>query len=304
MRRPVLIPALIALSLCAPPLGAQVRRSPTFESRPLRAPLVLPMQILNGRPVIMLAIGAHAPVPFIVDTGALGNVVSASLAAGLDLPSIGDAMVGDPAGDPQPAEIFLASSLRLGDLTLPDIPLIALGNESLFESIGAPGVLSTTVFMGNVVTFDFAASEIRVTPGSLPDSDGVIPFATDQVVPNGTLRVGDVTVAADIDTGNGRPTFLPRALMEQLTLSAPPVPDTVRMVTGAYEVLRSEAAVPVKLEDVLLSSHEVLFQSRFDRANVGTPALLGLTLSVDQANRRYWLGRGQEPGSIRGAGSG
>lgn len=298
MKRIALIAALVTLlpqvSLDA---QAQVRRGMSAEPRPFAEPLVAPMQIVEGRPVVDVYVDGAGPFLFVVDTGASGTLVSTSVTSELGLTPVGRAMVGDPAGgEMRTVEVFSAGATEIGGVEIGGIRLVALEDVEFFEEIGVHGVLSPSVFAGNVMVFDFPEGELRVVPGELPDGDGVIPYATDMPFPNAELTIGSTTIMANIDTGNGRGAIgLPDAIEDQVPVSGSLTTGTARTVGGEFEIRRGELDGVARLGDVEFVRPSVFFQDRFDQANIGTAGLLEMTLMVDVSNRRFWLGRGTGP---------
>src|SRR4029077_18742566 len=82
--------------------------------------VTVPMQDMEGRPVVELKINGKGPYRFILDTGAVTTVVSDELSRQLSLTSPAGVQVASAGGGPAPA-IVLIRDVRIGDAVLEDM---------------------------------------------------------------------------------------------------------------------------------------------------------------------------------------
>ena len=293
MRRIIMASATIAVLASTSLAGAQQRMRPP-ASQPLAESIDVPLDMEGGRPVVSLTVDGRGPYRFIIDSGAMATLVDTDLPAELGLVAVGRALAGDPSGGPaREVEIFEAPEIRLANGRFTDIRLIALDDAELWERLGdVRGVLSTGFMAGNVVTFDFAAGEMRISPGSLEDGDGSLSYADRQrPIPNLQIDVAGRTVSADIDTGNGRGLSLPVALQDSLSFAGELQADSARLLTSSMQMRRGQLEGTVRVAGVAFENPAVELQDGFPFANVGSQFLDGPVLEIDPANARLRLSR-------------
>ncbi len=298
--------AVALVVACATPgAGQQVRRAaPAMEARPLARAVVVPMSTAGGRPTIDVTIDGRGPYRFIVDIGAMGSLVDATLAAEVGLPVMGRARVGDPSGDgATEAEVVGPAAVALGGGELSGLLLISLDTPDFWAELdGARGILGAPAFAGNVMTFDFPGATFGVAPGGLTETDGSLPFLdSGDGLPRVRVEVEGRVVEADLDTGSGRGLGLPRALVDSVSLAEPLSTGTARSVASSFEVLESRLAGSVMVGGVRIESPPVHFQDRFEQGNAGAALFRDWVLVVDPLGRRYRVQPPQTSGSSGGS---
>lgn len=124
----------------------------------------LPLSFVSGIPVVMVAVGEAQAVPFIVDTGASGALITAEHArrAGVT-PVVGSELEVGAAGG-QFVQTSLANlTMRLGDVRIEGVEAVVL--DLPIEGIG--GIVSPQTTLADLrVTLDFSSFALTLEPGS------------------------------------------------------------------------------------------------------------------------------------------
>ena len=107
-------------------------------------------------------INGTGPYRFLVDTGATQTVLSNRLAKTLGLKQITSNIMHGVGGDGKlESPIYRADSLKIGDVTVRNLPLGTLGNPLLDQLMD--GIVGTTLFSDFVVTINYPQSQIELT---------------------------------------------------------------------------------------------------------------------------------------------
>jgi predicted aspartyl protease len=99
---------------------------------------------------------------FIVDTGATQTVLSEKLAGSLGLKKIGTNIMYGLGGDGKvESPIYRADSVKIGDVTVKNVPLGTLGNPLL--DLVMDGILGPTLLSDFIITIDYPGSQIELS---------------------------------------------------------------------------------------------------------------------------------------------
>jgi hypothetical protein len=252
--------------------------------------VVVPMEIVKGRPVIEVSIGGKGPFKFVLDTGASGTVLGSELVKELALPESGEVRMGDPINPHAiSAKQVKLDRLSLGGATFSGMTATSMDRMALEQHLGARGILGMPAFSDLLLTIDFARREVRIARGELPAADGKDIVAYEQA--HGALirvpiTVASIEIAADLDSGSPSGVSLPDAYMEKLPLEGKPVEvGRARTVNSEFVVRGATLKGSVRIGGHVLESPELRFNA-LPVANVGSQVLARFTITIDQKNRR------------------
>ncbi len=258
------------------------------------APVVVPIDVSSGWPVVEVELCGAGPFPMILDTGAAGVVLDAVLAGELALPVLGPARLGDPS-DPtaNEAERVALASLRLGDLLFEELEGLAWERPVGMRRQATRGVVGLPLLEQGLVTFDYRAGELRFERGALPEPDGesVLVMRRD---PFGILLVpidlAGTSLDAHLDSGNARSILLPARLQEQVKLveGSRRIGRGVR-ASGPVEFTIGQLDGDVRVGALVLARPEVRFDAALPDANLGATFFHSAALTLDLAHLRLRL---------------
>src|SRR6185295_2496999 len=244
--------------------------------------------------LVEVRIDGKGPYRFALDTGAAGGGrIGSALAKDLGLKVVGQAMAGDPSGkNVERIDIVEAGTLAVGDATfsavkLPvrDLPAAPGRTQPEFD-----GVLGIGLFRDYLLTLDYPARRVRIEKGELPPADGreVLGFEDRYGIPSIKLQVGDLEVAADVDSGNMRGELvLPASYIGKVPLEKDPVV-VGRGRTGfnEFEIKQAPLKGAVRIGSQSVERPLVDFVEVFPHANVGHAFLRRFAVTIDQKNHR------------------
>jgi hypothetical protein len=282
---------LLALACTAPLRSAQEESDSGGPRRTELAldPVVVPMEVIAGTPIVEVWFGDSGPHRMILDTGASGLVLYGDLAKELGLEVVGQTRIGDPSN---PGAILVdrvrVETLSIGDAHFEDIEAVAW--ESSLRGPGTRGIVGLPVFADCTFTLDYPASELRITLAPLPEPDGehVRALRRDAM---GLLLV-PVTVAgrehaAHIDSGNSASLVLPEGMRPHVPLVAGTEREgRGRRASGDVVFVVGTLDGDVHFGGVTFARPEIRFSPGQPVLNVGHDLLRGFALSIDQPRGR------------------
>jgi hypothetical protein len=176
------------------------------------------MEVIHGKPYVMVTVNGRGPFRFIVDTGTGGDaIITTELATQLGLPVAGEARLSDPSGmGGQTAPLRLIDTLVVAGIDFNDIKAI---EHSLPVGEGTcQGMLGFTLFRDFLLTLDYVNGRLVLAEGELqPDGDkSVLSFKMPDGVPIARLTIGSHQVDAQIDSG-GAGLSLPAVSLDALS---------------------------------------------------------------------------------------
>lgn len=182
------------------------------------------MEVVNGKPYVMVMVNGRGPFRFVVDTGTGGQaIITSELADQLQLPVVGQARLIDPTGQgEQRAQIFLIDSLKVAGITFSGVK--AVRHSLAADDDTCQGLLGFTLFRDYLLKLDYPNHQLTLSSGALqPDGDrSVLPIRMPNGVPIATLRIDGVHVDAQIDSG-GAGLSLPEHLVPLFRFASDPV---------------------------------------------------------------------------------
>jgi hypothetical protein len=275
----------------APPLTDQPRAvalPPAGTSVPLRR--------FHGKPVVDVRIDGRGPFALFLDTGGGATVLDSDFVAELGLPAIGTTKIGDPT-DPEgiAAVQHRIERLEIADARFDGFFAVAFERAGLYRTgpDGEPaprGVLGMPLFRDVLLTLDYPAGELRLSPGRLPPADGravVDAREAEAGLLGVTVKVAGQEYVMTLDSGAQGSITFPDELRTTLPLVAPAI-EIGRGRTVAGEAIVYGAALDgaFELGAIRLERPDVHFFGRLTHGNLGSGFLARYAVSIDQRSRR------------------
>jgi hypothetical protein len=254
------------------------------------------MEVVYGKPYVMVMVNGHGPYRFLVDTGTGGEaIVSVELAQELGLPTVARTLLSDPSKEGQHAtDIVMIDSLNLAGKEFTEVE--AVRHRIHGEDINCQGVLGFTMFEDYLLTLDFPDQRLTLSSGTLvPDGESsVLPFRMPDGVPIAAMRIGDLRVEAQFDSG-GTGLSLPQRLLPQLQLlSAPVAFGFAESLSTRFEIKSAKLASDVQLGQYSFNEPFIEINSAFPLVNFGAYAMRDFTITFDQMNQFLRLDSSQK----------
>lgn len=297
MTRSCLIAAVVCFLLTPLSAAPQVRREPPrlpYASIEMASPAMEVPMLAGGEVLVEVRVNGKGPYRFALDTGAAGGGrIGAELAKTLGLPVVGKVRIGDPSGkNPQEAEIVRASALAIGGTTFHDVDLLSRS----FPASDAPereldGILGIGLFQELLLTLDYPGARVRIEKGELPPpaaDQEVVDYDGRRGVPNVALKVGDVELRADVDSGNMRGEIvLPASYIGKVPLEKEPeVAGHGRTSFNSFEIKRAPLKGTVRVGSQTVEHPMIDFVEIFPQANLGGAFLRRFAVAIDGKNHR------------------
>jgi hypothetical protein len=242
------------------------------------------MEVIHGKPYVMVTVNGRGPFRFIVDTGTGGDaIITTELATQLGLPVAGEARLSDPSGmGGQTAPLRLIDTLVVAGIDFNDIKAI---EHSLPVGEGTcQGMLGFTLFRDFLLTLDYVNGRLVLAEGELqPDGDkSVLSFKMPDGVPIARLTIGSHQVDAQIDSG-GAGLSLPANLVSQLRLTeSPTLFASGQSLSTRFQIKVARLASDVRLGDITLDQPWVEINPAFPLANFGSCPMQHFIITFDQ----------------------
>lgn len=285
MRTISLALAFAGLSACANSAAAPV--SP--------APIVVPMDLASGRPVIELEINGQGPFHMIMDTGVGGpGLMSRDVALALGLEPVRTEQIGSPlGGTPAKADVYRLANLSVGGATVDDKEIYVMTDDPLGGATG-DGVIGPSLFDEGVVTLDFVNSTFEIG-GPVPADAHWIPLGPSAPLLDASLNINGEAIPAHIDTGAPHVLSLPESYADTMTFEdGVKIIGHGRTIDREFDVRGATLNADVTIGDAVIPVGLVTF-GPLPVANLGTGGLRGLVLTIDWPNHRYAIVGHAEP---------
>ena len=259
--------------------------------------VTVPMQDMEGRPVIDLEVNGKGPYRFILDTGAATTVVSDELSHELSLTAPAGVQVAVVGGGPAPA-IVVIRDVRIGNVVLEGMIAAVMPLDRLLKGENAPrGVLSAASFPGYLLTYDYPGKHISIKKGVLEnaDSKSTFQYTEEQVLPTVPIRIAGHDTKVHLDTGSSFGLTLPVKFLTELPLaSQPKEAGRVRTAGGEFQVSIARLKGTIELGKYKLDLDEVRFSDVRPgpgpaTGNIGYDVLRHFVVTLDSKNRRIRL---------------
>lgn len=300
-----------------PPPVSNARRLAEPEKA---GPIVLPMELVAGRPVIRMTINGKGPYAFLVSTGAQTTVIDQKLAEELQLkppvPEKDKAADGKNGtapkdnGDAKEAKEkekrtpgMLELDLEAGQTKLTKVPVLATDISKYVAEAGlaarSRGVISLAVWKDQLVTIGFPPrSKVTVEPGTLPEPNGedIFPLDPETGELRMTVTIADQKIPCRVEPLSPGGLMLPEPLLKQMLLDGTPIELGTMPVAGQLLTVReARLAYSAMLANFELPNPVVRFAGAGDSATAGSQSLVGLSITYDLTNNRAKVTRQPAP---------
>lgn len=246
-------------------------------------------------PTVPVVIAGHGPYLFILDTGAAATLIDEALAAELALESRGKQQVVSPLGSgAQELPVVAMTDVSLGSLGVPDFEATVFDLRGLLGGGNAAdvprGVLSPNDVGDRLVVLDLGGRTARITPGQLPEPDGVSVFGYDGPLPEIPVQIGDHRFRVHLDTGSPGGVSLPLSVAKSLPLQGEPaVVGHARTVDSEVKILGATLNGAARVGGVELANPRIEFLDGAPVGNVGGAFLSNHILTIDARRHRVRL---------------
>ena len=248
---------------------------------------IIRLYMSEKRMMVMLRVGDSLPLPVVFDTGSNGNLVDLKVADRLHLPNNGPSpSVDGDTGKPVPGYDTFLKNVSISGVAIQDARATAFAYEIPDEA----GVVGPNSFPNKLVRMEGARSRLVL----LPKTAETIPHCkatpyNANALPSAILEIGDMKIAALLDSGNDSSIILPMEYVKKLSLVAAPIPiGYVTSAAGKQPILSAHLKGTVKVGSVTLDKPEILFMAG-GTPNVGLPILRQLTVVMDPTEGRDWV---------------
>ncbi len=290
---------VLACFLVSQGVIAQIRREgpppKPYSGFELSSPVIEVPMLAGDEVLLEVRVDGKGPYRFALDTGAArGGRIDGRLAKTLGLPVVGRALTGDPTGkNRQEAEIVQAHTLTLGGASFQDVELLARDFQS---GPGATfdGVLGIGLFKELLLTLDYPARRVRLETGELPPAEGhpeILDFTDPHGVPEIALKIGDVELRAEVDSGNMKgEVVLPASNIGKVPLEKDPeVVGHGRTGFNEFEIKQAPLRGALHIAGQTVEHIRIDFVDIFPQANLGAAFLRRFVVTIDGKNHRLRL---------------
>ena len=245
-----------------------------------------PMDVVHGKPYVMVTVNGRGPYRFVVDTGTGGDaLVTPALAQILELPVIGQARLTDPSGrGEQRTQILFVDSLSVAGVSFNNIKVIR--HALAGEDDTCMGLLGFTLFKNHLLTLDYPNHRLSLASGSLaPADDGsVLSFTMPSGVPIVPLNIDGERIEAQLDSG-GIGLTLPERLASHLKFTISPVVfGNGQSLNTRFQVKAGRLSSDVRIGPYAFEHPVVEVHPVFPIANFGACPMQNFTITFDQQN--------------------
>jgi hypothetical protein len=244
------------------------------------------MDVVHGKPYVMVMVNGRGPFRFVVDTGTGGQAfITPELADRLQLPAIGQARLTDPSGQgEQRSQVLFIDSLNLGGIDFREVR--AIRHRLAAEDQTCMGLLGFTLFRDYLLTLDYPNRTLTLAQGAL-SADGehsVLPFRMPDGVPIAPLRIGNQQFDAQLDSG-GVGLTLPEHLASQFRFASTPVvyANGESLVTR-FQLKAGRLDTDVHIGRYRFAQPVVEIHPAFPLVNLGACPMQNFAITFDQKN--------------------
>ena len=244
------------------------------------------MEVVHGKPYVMVTVNGRGPFRFVVDTGTGGQaLISPALADQLQLPAIGQARLTDPSGQGERrSPILFIQSLNLGGVEFNEVK--AIRHSLAGEDETCMGLLGFTLFRDYLFTLDYPNHSLTLAQGAL-SNDGersVLPFRMPDGVPIAPLSIGNERFEAQLDSG-GVGLTLPERLASRLKFASTPVIyANGSSLSTRFQLKAGKLGADVHMGRYTFAQPVVEIHPAFPLVNLGACPMQHFAITFDQKN--------------------
>jgi Aspartyl protease len=279
----------------AEPVVSKARR---LSEVPAAGPIVLPMELVVGRPVVRLTVNGKGPYAFLVSTGATTTMIDEKLAAELLLkpPVVEKDKEKEQAKEEKKDKkgpVILELDLEAGTTKLTKVQTLSTDITKYVADAGlagrSRGVLSLSAWKNQLVTISFPPKfRLTIEPGALPDEGtDIFPLDPDTGELRLTMTIADQTFPVRVEPLMPGGLVLPESFMKVLLMDGKPIElDPMHVGGQTIPVREARLANSAMLATFELKTPVARFIATTDVATVGSQTLTGLAVTYDLANQR------------------
>ena len=244
------------------------------------------MEVIQGKPYVMVTVNERGPFRFLIDTGTGGEaMVTSELADELNLPVVGHAQLTDPSGQGhQRTNIVQIHTLSVAGVTFTATKAIV--HRLSGEDNACQGLLGFPIFRDYLFTLDYPNQRMTLAAGALT-ADGessVLPFRMPDGVPIAPLRIGGLRVDAQFDSG-GTGLSLPHHLATRLKFASDPVAfGSGESLSTRFQIKAGKLNANVRLGRYTFKQPFVEIHSAFPLVNFGSCPMEKFAITFDQVH--------------------
>jgi predicted aspartyl protease len=242
------------------------------------------MEVVHGKPYVMVMVNGRGPFRFVVDTGTSGQaVISPELADRLDLPPAGRTRLTDPSGQGlKDVPVVLIQSLQVAGVEFTRVK--AIRHSLTGEDGSCQGLLGFPLFRDYLLRLDYPNRRLTLSSGSL-EADGessVLAFRMPDGVPIVNLLIEGMPIEAQLDSG-GDGLSLPEVLASRLKFAVDPVVyANARSFSTSFQLKAAKLASTVHLGKYTFPTPFIEINSAFPISNFGACPMQNFAFTFDQ----------------------
>jgi hypothetical protein len=254
--------ALVSLLLGGCTLLSLRREAPPPGRTKLGSPLViLPAETTGNFIIVEARWDKYGPYHFVIDTGSTNTLITPALArryAHDDPTRAGDRVhVASAEGDIMELPATLLPKLELGAAKFEDVPVLVYDLAQLSAHLGVriDGLLGFPLFRETRLTLDYPHHRVLLQPANAAAlTPGTpVPFEDTHKAPVITIRVGDRSMLALIDSGSDATLSLNPAGVDASFASGPRAGATIGTLGGDHPQQIGRLAEPLQVGDYRLT---------------------------------------------------
>lgn len=242
------------------------------------------LEVTHGKPYVMVMVNGSGPFRFVVNTGTGAQaLVTPELVDRLSLPVTGQVRLVDPSGLGERREqLVQIDSLDVAGVEFAAIK--AVRHPLSDEDGSCLGLLGFPLFRDYLLTLDYPKRVMTLASGALnPDGErSVLPFRMPDGVPIVPLRIGEMRIEAEFDSG-GTGLSLPEPLIGRIKLASDPVVfGNGKSLVTRFQVKAAKLADDVHLGRYRFGHAVVEINPAFPMANFGSQGIENFAVTFDQ----------------------
>jgi hypothetical protein len=239
----------------------------------------------DDRVLVMMRIGNGDLVPMVFDTGSDGHSFDHMLVRRDRLKSIGQTVeIDGTTGKRRTLSRYSYPDVSLGGLRVGRIEGVGLE----YDRDDAMGIISSEMFVGNLVSLELGRNRARILPRSGADVPTGPATHYKGPLPGIVVKLPDgSTQLADLDTGYNGAISLPVSMMKTVSLMAPPtIVGRFRSIDTQGDVYGAQVRGQIRVGPVVLSDPKVTFLG--ETINIGLPVIRRMNIVLDPEGKRSW----------------
>jgi predicted aspartyl protease len=277
-------------------VGLTVMLSGMAVSGQTKGIVEVPFEFIKNEPVVRVTINGRGPLNMMMDTGTDPSAIDLATATsiGLNRSSKGQAASGSGTEKNLAYECKFAT-VEIGGLTATNVAAAAIDISKVSERMGVKidGVLGYSLFRKRIVQFDYPARVLRfyeVMPAAKDANAVVMKFRYENNVLIDNVKINDIPVVANLDTGASSAFTISPKGIERLGLAEAAANGTVKLSVGynGRSESREGTVRSIQIGSISVESPTVLFGSKGNghdnspwSINIGNPFLKDYIVTFD-----------------------